>query len=420
MPSVPSGLSTQPESDRRDRASALDAASSAGATPRTTGKVHGADKSSVNAPTALLLDEGDLEPLEALLHAMNVRVVRKSGHEAKLPIARPTRLLVTSGSRTFDLPEFEDPSSAPEAKPLWVCIHHQDFLPLRERLREVGVTYLVQRALDRGSIQRFFAQLLHDGPERRRARRLSLGGKVRLRAGRFGEEATLLDLSAEACSFLVSQPILPGTLGRAVLPASLGGGEELKLEGRITRCQRNEPAGGHIVVMHHDHLTLHARNCLEALTEGERIGSRVTPLSETRTIEGTKASERRRSARRAYEVPVRPVGDGCDFGSDLLHGRDLSETGVRILGLPNITVGKTLKLAMYGGPKDAPFIVDATVVRDEGDQGIALTFHDRNPAQQKRLEDLCAALPEIDRLDAGTPGAGRVVISEILNENLER
>ena len=373
----------------------------------------------MSAPTALLLDEGDLEPLESLLAAMNIDVVRKSGREATLATARPTRLLVTSGPRTFDLPEFEDDPEAPAAKPVWVCIHHQDFLPLRERLRDIGVTYLVQRALDRGSIQRFFAQLLHDGPERRRARRLSLGGRVRLRAGRFGEEATLLDLSTEACSFLVSQPVLPGTLARAVLPAALGGGEELKLEGRITRCQPNEPAGGHIVVMHHDHLTLHARNCLESLTEGQQIGSRVTPLSETRTIEGTEPSERRTSTRRAYEIPVRPVGDGRDFGADLLLGRDLSETGVRIAGLSGVAPGTVLKLALYGGPKDAPFIIDATVVRDEGTEGTALTFHERTPAQQARLETLCAELPEIDRLADETPDAGRIVMSEILASDTE-
>ncbi len=370
----------------------------------------------MGAPAALLLDEGDLGPVEDLLKGMGVEVLRRSRAEARRPTPRPTRLLITSGNVTFALPALESEPGFPEPSPIWICIHNQDFLPLRQRLREQGVQYLVQRALDRGSLRRFLAQLLYEGPERRSAQRLALGGSVRLRAGKLGGMATLVDLTAEACALRVDRPIAPGTLARAVLPAMLGSGEELALEGSVARCQPDET--GHVVVMTLENSTDHARARLRALTEGEQIGSRVTPLASpdepARSAPESPGADRRNARRRSYDVPVRPVGSGRDWGLDLALGRDLSTTGVRIVGASGLAPGTTLRLALYGGDSDAPFVLDARVIRDEGDAGTALAFESVTPELHDRLARLCESLPEIDSLEGDEASAGRVVVSKVL------
>jgi hypothetical protein len=362
------------------------------------------------------LDEGDLGPVEDLLTGLGIEVLRRSGAEARRPAPRPTRLLITSGNITFALPTLELKTGTPETQPVWICIHSQDFLPLRARLRAQGVQYLVQRALDRGSLRRFLAQLLYEGPERRSAQRLALGDRVRLRAGGYGGNATLVDLSGDACALRVDAPIEPGTLSRAVLPASLGSGEELSLEGRVARCQPED--GGYLVVLDLENSSGHALERLRVLTGGRQIGSRVTPLAPAApTADAPAGAERRTSERRAYDIPVRPVGTGRDCGLDLALGRDLSTTGVRIVGCDGLTPGMTLRLALYGGDGDAPFMLDARVIRDEGPAGTALAFEKLTPETHERLAQLCESLPEIDSLEGEEASAGRVVVSKVLTRS---
>ncbi len=45
-------------------------------------------------------------------------------------------------------------------------------------------------------------------------------------------------------------------------------------------------------------------------------------------------------------------------------GRDLSMGGMRIEPHPGLEMGKTLRLAIYGAPREEPFIVRARVVRN--------------------------------------------------------
>jgi hypothetical protein len=364
------------------------------------------------------LDEGDLGPVEDLLKSMGIDVLRRSGGEAGRPTLLPTQLLITSGNITFAMPTLEVEAGLPEPTPMWICIHNQDFLPLRPLLREAGVQYLVRPTLDRGSLRRFLAQLLYQGPERRREMRLALGGRVRLRAGRRGAHATLVDLTADACALRVNEPILPGTPTCALLPASLGGGEELALEGSVARCQPED--GAHVVVLNLENSSDDALRRLRALTDGEQIGSRVTPLATTASSAPAPApngADRRASTRRAYDVPVRPVGTGRDWGLDLTLGRDLSTTGVRILGGDGLAPGMTLRLALYGGDSDAPFVLDARVIRNEGPAGTALAFEALTPETHDRLARLCESLPEIDSLEGEEASAGRVVVSKVLTRS---
>src|SRR6266403_1636788 len=91
------------------------------------------------------------------------------------------------------------PALAGSGQPLWVCVYDQDFLPLRERLRDLGVHYLVSGELAPHAFELFLRQLLNRGDERRKVRRIPLHCDVEIAVGRERTMARLLELSRESC-----------------------------------------------------------------------------------------------------------------------------------------------------------------------------------------------------------------------------
>ena len=121
--------------------------------------------------------------------------------------------------------------------------------------------------------------------------------------------------------------------------------------------------------------------------------------------------KRRRSLRRAYEHTVPAFGKRA---LRVLVGRDLSTGGMRIEPLPGIEVGDRLHLAIYDSPGGAPFLVWATVSRDDGSNGLGLVFDPVEAALARRLESLVGSLPSVEDLHDGELESMGTVISEIL------
>ena len=91
-----------------------------------------------------------------------------------------------------------------------MCIYDQDFLPLRERLRDLGVHYLVSGDLAPHAFELFLRQLLNRGQERRSVRRIPLQCDVQLAVGRERGGARLLELSRESCVISARRALAPG------------------------------------------------------------------------------------------------------------------------------------------------------------------------------------------------------------------
>jgi hypothetical protein len=384
----------------------------------------------------LLLDDGELDHVHRMLKRLGVDYVRLQNRQIRSVVEKPRDLLISSCERTLEMPQLESTGDV-RADPVWVCVHGQDFLPLRQRMRELGVHFLVHAALDQESLRLFLLQLLYRGPNRREQLRLPLGDRIQ--CGAIDAEldsGKLVELTSGMCRILSPRAAEPGTAIRIVLPEALGGKEKLELQGPVVRCAECESRSGQpafSILVRFDDLDPEARAQVDRLVRGEQIGTRVTPLAE-RTPGEPEVPTPERSAEvqepptqaeiapatvlqrpPRWEYPRRvDVLDFADMdASQTALGRDLSLGGVRIVEHSGLEVGAEVTLALYAGQREEPLVVEATVLRDDGEDGLALTFNSVSDRQRRALERLCSSLSPVESLSDGAEERDGVVIAQV-------
>jgi hypothetical protein len=377
------------------------------------------------AASALLVGDAELDRVEILLRRFGVDFERVRAPRPTLQFPTPRRLLVVSGPCVPRLPALL-PGEPGEEPPLRICIHSQDFLPLRERLRELGFHYLVQTALDETSLRMFFEQVLYTGARQRSSVRLPLGGSIEYRAPSSSGTAKLVDVSADGCRIAGARKLRLDEPATVLLPATLGGGAPLVLHGHVMRWT---PAAGEgrqaesSAVIRFGALDAAAREQIERLVQGKQPGTKVTPLAPTAAAPAVTApsapaarsgKDRRREERHAYRGRVEVLE--LPGGADGALGRDLSLAGVRITSGHRLRVDAKLTLALYGGRGGDPVVVEAEVVRVDGVEA-ALAFGRLTGAQQERIAALIAQEPPLASLEVSADPTGRVVAAQILRRN---
>jgi hypothetical protein len=391
------------------------------------------------APSVLLLDEGELDSVRHALDWLNVDFEHVLRYQGRPGVYRPEHLLVTSARLALQVENLEHIEGA--LPPVWVCAHNQDFLPMRERLRSLGVHYLVNSNLESQTMRLFFLQVLYRGGERRRNLRLQMNEEVRYQLADVYGKGRLEELSEEGCCLRINEPAEVGTPVIVRLPPELCSGKQLTLAGcttdAVSASKRNRDQGYCVIVVFQD-LEPEARSQLQAILDGEVLGTDITPLSPTLERVGDDATEvdstteaetagpadRRTQERLAYGRRVsilEPVSPGRyrsramfldPSAPDILLGRDLSATGLRVDPHPDLEVGKRVTLALYGG--DAPLEVEAQVVhRALG--GFGLHFESLTSEQRAGLEQLCNRLSKLEMLEAQGGMGHSVVVSRLLH-----
>ena len=392
------------------------------------------------APSVLLLDDGELDRVQRHLERLHADFVRLKGGEIGPTAEMPRDLLITSGKRALDMPRMDCGGDEPRT-PVWVCLHNQDFLPLRQRMRGLGVHYLVHSALSQESLRLFLLQLLYSGAERRSGLRLPLGTDVSYQLGTDHRKARLAELSVEMCRIVTAKEVPLGTWVEVLLPANLCGGEALSIGGRAIRGAACEPRPGqrsYSAVLKLEALDSAAEQQIAALVRGEQIGTRLTPLAAVPTREpeasepddehGTteaepseaiedRDTERRRRPRHEYRRRVDAFAAIGHEAPGLFFGYDLSVTGVRIEGESGIAADSEVTLALYGGRREEPVVVDAVVVRDDGASGTALRFDSVSPEQHRQLEKLAVGLPALQSLCNDDRDDRCVIVSRVLPQD---
>jgi hypothetical protein len=121
--------------------------------------------------------------------------------------------------------------------------------------------------------------------------------------------------------------------------------------------------------------------------------------------------ERRRSRRGSYEKKVPAFGTRA---LRVLVARDLSQGGMRVERFSGLEVGDRLHLAIYGAADHEPFLVWATVHRDDGANGMALVFDEVHAQLAEQLEKVVADLPSVESLHDDEAHAMGTVVTEIL------
>jgi hypothetical protein len=431
-----------------------------------------------SAPSVLVLDDGELDHVHRMLKRIGADYVRLQKGQIRKVVEKPRDLLISSCERTLEMPELESSEDTP-LEPVWVCVHGQDFLPLRERLRELGVHFLVHAALDQESLRLFLLQLLYRGPHQRRELRLPLGDRID--CGVVGgdlEMGKLVDLTSGMCRIFSPSPAEAGAMMRIVLPEALGGKEKLELQGPVLRSVECESRAGQpafSILVRFDQLEGEARAQVDRLVSGEQIGTRVTPLAErprrqpepaafepaapepaapepaafepaafepaapepaafepaafepaaseptadveelVTRAENSPVTSLQRHPRWAYRRRV----DVLDFddmdASQTALGRDLSLGGVRIARRDELKleVGAVVTLALYSGPREEPLVLEATVLRDDGDDGVGLVFNSVSDSQLRELDRICSMLPPLESLREGGEEPERVVVTQV-------
>jgi hypothetical protein len=294
---------------------------------------------------------------------------------------------------------------------------------LRERLRSLGVHFLIRGEVDTSSVQLFLLQLLHRGAERRRCRRIPLRCKMELEIGSDRHEVQLVEISSETCRFVADRDI-PGD-ARAILrlPPSLIGEEPCELAAqriRASACESDVGEPALTIVVGFRDLEAEAKAQLEALLSGTQKGTQVTPLADEPVLaaapgeqeahadvapaqrspeswDPARDGERRGHRRRVYQRRVEALRWSTDEGSRVAIGKDLSQSGVRVESSARPRVGARVTLALYGGPREEPVVVDAEVVRVVGTES-SLRFVDVGGSERRQLEKLAGERPDFESL----------------------
>jgi hypothetical protein len=385
-------------------------------------------------PSVLLLDDGELDSVDSTLRRIGADYLRVTGAGIDGKLQQPRDLLITSGSYTLEMPELESAEGRPD--PTWVSVNSQDFLPLRQRMRERGVDFVVHGSLDLESLRLFLLQMLYRGSERRSGTRLPLATDVGLLVNRVEKSVRLLEVSAESCRILSPEPVSMDSSVTLILPSAISGGDRCELRGMAVRsslCQTRSGDVAYSVVLRYDDLEAETRAVVDKLLRGEQISQPVSPLSgadRAATSEGAdpvasteagapdepsdgEARERRGSIRSVYERRV-DLLEACDSGSDASGlGCDLSLEGVRVRGYSGLESGAWVTLALYGGRREEPVVIRATVARSAESGVVTFRFEEPGLEQKRGLERLVTGLGRLESLERDGP----VVVTKLVGDS---
>lgn len=376
-------------------------------------------------PSVLLLDDGELDAVNTQLERLGADVRRLQGDDIGLRVPCPRDLLVASVQRCLEMPQV-DPTPGDDFTPTWVCVHSQDYLPLRERLRDLGVHFLVHSSLAADSLRLFLLQMLYSGPERRSRVRLPVGTEASLVLDGNRKPVRLAELSAESCRIISREEIDDLAPVHLVLSEAVGGGEELGLEGVAIRSASGRSASGDLLfstVISLEALEPEPRLKLERIVGGGQIGTPVSPLADRgRDADDTDDTplelarpttpqqERRDSERLPYERRVEIVELAASMTDGSALGRDLSLTGIRVSGYPEMEPGAHVTLALYGGRREEPVLLRAEVLRGGGAEETAFRFGTLSESQHRGIMKLMAGQPSVASVDPGD----RVIVTRIV------
>ena len=384
-----------------------------------------------------MIDDGELDRVQTVLARMPIDWMRCAEPDSGIALERPNDLIISSGPRAMRMPAL-----AGETHPLWICIYDQDFLPLRERLRDLGVHFLVSGDLAPHAFQLFVRQLLHRGQERRAVRRIPLQCDVQLavqasrsepkasgghRGGRERVTARMIELSRESCVVSARCALAPNHRVSLVLPAEHTGTEDLPISGTVIRATSAARAGDHTTAVigftsSDPRVIAH----LQDLLSGNVLGTQVTPLAaEPATTAGPTAEswlsggfddvrpeqvERRGAARRGYDRRIDAICWQGESEPQALLAKDLSLTGLCVSASSDLPLRSQVGLALYGRSREEPLFVRAEIVRRDSDQ-MGLRFLGLSPGQTSALERLISAAPAVEDLEVAASARHVVELS---------
>jgi len=404
-------------------------------------------------PGILLLDDGELDEAASVLAHLRLPFERIRGGEPQADLPPPRELLITTPRRAESVRRGSPPGGQP-GRPVRIIAVEEDSTAMRRMLRRQGFQLLVRLPAHAAVWRLIVSRALYQGNERRGDARVAVGSPVALATDAESREVVLMDISNRGCRLLSKSPFRLRDRVQLEIPARASGMDSVLLSGCLVRAISETAEDGEAshsaAVIFDGSLPDATRMRLASIinewsmgplsiTNARGGGPAVPPcrspsipgltlddetdpairvgrtvaltIDERRPVAGS-SEDRRIHTRGAYESPVVAVSER---ESRILMGRDLSARGMRVEHLPGLEVGDRFQLALYGPGQSEPYLVGARVIRDDGEDGLALGF-DKLPRETARaLEKLVACLPDVESLEEGEAGGLGAVISEILD-----
>ena len=409
----------------------------------------------------LLVDDGELDEVARVLESEGLPFKRLRGGAIPTEVAPPRELLIVT-PRRLDRVRRGNPTDAAPDRPTRIIAVQEDSPAMRRRLRRAGLNLLVRLPADPELWRLVITRALYNGSERREDLRVAVGSQVEIdskaETPTDAPSATvLMDLSNRGCRLQTGCAFTEGDAIEFTIPGVHAGSasetDALTLAGKVRRIAQVHGSDLRTlaVVFKSD---MPGKNRTRLATLINRWASGPAPMdSGARTLspaippcqlpslpdltlddetdppvsaeseirvelesprehdEEEQHPERRKQPRGRFESLVRAE---TRRGPIVLIGGDLSAGGMRIEHNSGLQLGDCFQLALHGPGRVDPFIVDAEIVRDDGEAGFALAFEGVDREVAAELEKLVACLPDVESLDAGEVGGLGAVLSEIL------
>jgi hypothetical protein len=396
------------------------------------------------AGAILLLHDGELADVRELLDELGLGFRECAPRRAAREDYRMARVVLSSPPFLLERLRAGDPTSA-----LRIAILEGKARTLRAMLMRGGVEWLVRRPFHPAALRLLLLHCLYQGPEKRRAARVSVGGAVQFQTGWRKRGALLAEVSERDCRLLADRAVAVGRKLTVRIPQDLAGPRALALPGRVVRNARAaEGDGAHEVCVLFEALSSDESQRLKSFVASHQQGpatlegqvgrllgrGRAKPTDAAASVQRSTipltggpgatsagrgadlepdaemAPERRGEARHSFERRVVALGEEA---TRVLVGRDISLHAMRVDRAPNLDLGRELQIAIHVPGHDTPLVMEVTVDRDDGDRGMLLRFGDLSPTAAVYLRDMLGELPAL--ASTGETGDGSAsMVSEIV------
>ena len=408
-------------------------------------------------PAVMLLDDGELSTVAQLLDRSQISYHRPRGAAIGDEIGPPLSLLISTPRHAGKV-RLGSPHGAGPGRPVRIIAVDEDSPSLRRMLRNMGFHLLVRLPVHDEVWRLLIQRALYQGDERRRDTRLPMGSQISVASlaaqratTRNERDSILVDISNRGCHIICDEAFETGTRVTFTLDAATTGYQALELSGKVLRTSPWQGDGsakyGCAVVFDPDlddskRLTL-ARminsrisgplslapkasaelrlpTCDSSALPGLELDDETDPAVSTDcevqlTLISASSDERRKIRRGDYLQRIEAQSSAVN---SILMGRDLSASGMRVERFAGVEIGAHLSLAIHGPSDSGPIQVDAEIIRDDGDRGIALHFCNLSKQSSKLLEKFVACLPAVESLEDGEALGMGTVITEAISASL--
>ncbi len=418
-----------------------------------------------STPVSLLLHDGELRDIRELMEELGLRFRERRGSASHEDRTRSWDLVVGTPRRLLEL----DWSPAGQV-PRRIAVVERDSKTLRSVIQRAEIDLVVRRPVHPASLRLLLLHTLYQGPEKRRAQRVTIGSRVMVRLGWRRRPAVLADLSLSGCRLLCAESPAENRKLKIALPEEITGGKPLTLTGSVLRCTDAELPGviaiavsfaqrskretrrlSEVIVAHVSGPAQLAERNNPVPVDPPAISSAASlpppeptriepsedrPLPTTSTPLPPPDDEPDLAARESHGASARSNDDGLHDTSErrsetrhvydrhvialgieatrVLIGRDISMGGMRVDPNPNVSIGDQIQLAIHVRARKQPLVADATVARDDGHNGMVLHFQKLSTEAEQYLKQMIDFLPILMIRDESGEGTG-IFISEILH-----